>query len=259
MSAFAYAVSDSATMLRRDLLHSVRYKAMTVSSLVTPIIMLLLFGYVLGGALGAGFGGRSAYIDFVVPGIILMTVGFNCSTAAVIVCTDVTEGIISRFRTMAIGRGSVLSGYVLGNVFRTLICIGLLLGVAVLMGFRPTAGLGEWIAAVGVMAMLTFALTWLSVAFGLLAKSPGEANGYTLFFQLLAFFGNAFVPPDSMPAGLRWFAEYQPFSPIIATLRGLLLGTPIGNDAIFAVAWCAGITLVGYLSARGLFNRDPAH
>ena len=168
-----------------------------------------------------------------------------------------SEGIIARFRTMAISRTSVLTGQVLGSLIRTMISIVLVIGVALLMGFRPSAGPVAWIAALGVIALFTLALTWMAVVFGLIGKTPAGANSLSLIFQLiLPFTSSAFVRPDSMPTGMRWFAEYQPFTPVIDTLRGLLLGTPIGNSAVLAVAWCVGLTVVGFLWARAVYNRN---
>jgi ABC-2 type transport system permease protein len=170
---------------------------------------------------------------------------------------DMNEGIITRFRTMAIARASVLIGQVLGSLIRTMISIVLVIGVALLMGFRPTTNPLAWVAALGLVALFTLAITWMGVVFGLVGKTPAGANSLALIFLLLVFTSSAFVRTDSMPAGIRWFAEYQPVSPVIDTLRGLLLGTPIGNSALLAVGWCAGLTLVGYLWARAVYNRDP--
>jgi ABC-2 type transport system permease protein len=259
MSTLSYTLRDSVTMLRRDVRHSLRNLTMTLSGLLTPIVMMLLFVYVFGGMMGAGLGGvthSGTYVNYVAPAIILMTVGSGCATTAINLCMDMSEGIIARFRTMAISRASVLTGQVLGSLIRTLITIVLVLGVALLVGFRPTTSLVAWIAALGVIALFTFALTWMGVVFGLVGKTPAGANSLSLIFQLLLpFTSSAFVRPDSMPVGIRWFAEYQPFTPVIDTLRGLLLGTPIGNSAILAVAWCVALTLVGYLWARAVYNR----
>ncbi|MDQ2743538.1 MAG: ABC transporter permease [Chloroflexota bacterium] len=257
MSTLSYAVSDSATMLRRDFRHMLRYPMMAISGVGTPTFFLLLFVYVFGGAMGHALGGAT-YIDYVVPGILVMAVGSGSAATAINVNADMAEGIIARFRTMAISRASVLTGQVVASVIQTMVSIGLVIGIALLMGFRSTAGPAEWIAAIGVLAMLTLAFTWLAVAFGLVTKTPGGANSSTLPLLVLPFISSAFVRPDSMPAGLRWFAENQPFTPIIDTLRGLLLGAPIGHSADLAVAWCAGITLLGYLWARAAYNRDPA-
>jgi ABC-2 type transport system permease protein len=170
---------------------------------------------------------------------------------------DMTEGVVARFRIMAISRASVLTGRVVGSMIRTLISVLLVIGVALIAGFRPTAGPIQWLAAFGFIALLTLALTWLAVALGMAAKSPAGANGSTLLLQFGPFISSGFVRPATMPVGVRWFAENQPFTPMIETLRGLLLGTPIGNHAIIAIAWCVAIALCGYLWARVAYNRDP--
>jgi len=261
MSALSYAVSDSATMLRRQLRHILRYPSMTLQLAGLPIAFLLLFVYVFGGTLGAGIGGQSGgraeYINYVTPGILLLTVAAGVTGTAISVAMDMTEGIIARFRTMAIARVSVLTGHVLGSMVQTMLSMALVVGVALLIGFRPTAGLVEWIAAIALLALLSFALIWLSVAFGLVAKSVESASNLPQPLVFLPFLGSGFVPTDSMPAAMRWFAEYQPFTPIMETLRGLLMGTPIGNSGVLAVAWSVGIGLASYLWAKRLFNRDP--
>ena len=261
MSTLSLAVTDSATMLRRSLRHMQRYPSLTLLILGMPVIFLLLFVYVFGGTLGAGLGGvadsRAVYVNYVTPGIILLTVATAAQATAISVAMDMTEGIIARFRTMAIARSSVLTGHVLGSLIQSMLSVAVVIGVAAAIGFRPTATLAEWVAAIGVIAMISFALIWLSVALGLVSKSVETASNLPMFLLLLPFLGSGFVPTDSMPAGVRWFAEYQPFTPVIETVRGLLLGTPIGHNAIIAVAWCAGIALLGYLWARRLYIRHP--
>ena len=262
MNTFSLWMGDSATMLRRRIRHMLRYPSMTVILIGVPVVFLLLFVYVLGGTLGAGLGGpsggRAEYVDYVVPGIILLTVAAVAQGTAISVAMDMTGGIIARFRTMAISRASVLTGHVLGAMIQTMLAIAVVVGVALLIGWRPTAGPVEWVAAVGVLAMVTWALTWLTVALGLVTKSVETASNLPMPLTLLPFFGSGFVPTDSMPAALRLFAKHQPLTPIIETLRGLLMGTPIGNSAWLAVAWCAVIALIGYLWARSLYKRDPA-
>ena len=257
MSTFSYAARDSATMLRRNLVHLMRYPAMAVSVLGLPIIMLLLFVYVFGGTLGAGLGAARglSYIDYLAPGIIVLAVCSGAVSTAVSVNVDMTEGIINRFRTMAIARTSVLTGHVAGSVIQTVLSAVLVTGVALAVGFRPTASPADWAAAFALIVLLALATTWLSVALGLVAKSPATASNLPMPLFLLPFLGSAFVPPASMSAGVRWFAEYQPFTPVIDTLRGLLTGTPIGHNGVLAVAWCAGTALIGYLWARVLYNR----
>jgi ABC-2 type transport system permease protein len=259
MSTLSYAVTDSATMLRRQLRHLVRYPSIISFVIGIPVVILLLFVYAFGGTLGAGLGGlsggRTAYVNYVAPGVIMLTVAGAAQGAAISVAMDMTEGIIARFKTMAISRASVLTGHVLGSLIQAMIGITVVTGVALLAGFRPTTGPLAWIAAVGVLAMITFAVTWLSVAFGLVSRSVETASNLPMFLTLLPFLGSGFVPTHSMPTVLRWFAQYQPFTAITETLRGLLMGTPIGSNAIIAVAWSAGIALLGYLWSKRLFNR----
>jgi ABC-2 type transport system permease protein len=261
MSTFSYAVTDSATMLRRQLRHMLRYPSMTLMLAGLPIVFLLLFVYVFGGTLGAGLGdlsgGRADYVNYVTPGIMLITVASAAQGTAISVAMDMTGGIIARLRTMAIARASVLTGHVLGSMIQTMLSLAVVTAVALLIGFRPTAGVAEWIAAVGVVAMTTLALTWLSVALGMVSKSVETASNLPMPLLLLPFLGSGFVPTDSMPTGVRWFAENQPFTPIMQTLRGLLTGSPIGSSGVLAVAWCVGIGLAGYLWAKRLYNRDP--
>jgi len=252
-----YALSDSATMLRRDFRHLRRYPVMTISGVVTPTVMLLLFAFVFGGAIKASLGGDASYVNYLVPGILMMTLGSGCAATAVGVNMDMTEGIVARFRIMAISRASVLTGRVVGSMIRTLIASALVLCVAFSIGFRPTAGATQWLETIAFIMLLTLALTWLAIALGMAAKSVAGANGSTLILQFGPFISSGFVRPDTMPPGVRWFAENQPFTSMIETLRGLLLGTPIGNSAIIATAWCVAIALVGYLWARAAYNRDP--
>lgn len=261
MSSISYAVKDSTTMLRRDIRHALRFPMMSISAIAVPVFFLLLFVGVFGETLRAGLGaigsGGGHYIDYLAPGVILMTASAGAETTAVNVSTDMTEGIITRFRTMDITRTSVLTGQVLGSLIRTLISVALVVAVAVGLGFRPTATPVEWLAATGVFAVLTVALTWLAVAFGLIAKTPAGANSLALMLVVLPFVSSAFVPTHSMPAQVRWFAQNQPFTPIIQTLRGLLTGTPIGHSAVLAVIWCAAITVLGYLLARNRYDHNP--
>jgi ABC-2 type transport system permease protein len=254
MNALSLWAGDSRTMLRRNLRHMIRYPSLTLLLVGMPVVFLLLFVYVLGGTLG----GRAEYVDYVVPGIILITVAAVAQGTAISVAMDMTGGIIARFRTMAISRASVLTGHVFGSMIQTMLAVAVVTGVAMLIGFRSSAGPLEWVAAVGLLAMIAWALTWLTVALGLVADSVETASNLPMPLLLLPFFSSGFVPTDSMPTALRVFAEYQPFTPFIETLRGLLMGTSIGNSAVIAIAWCVVISLVGFLWARSLFNRDPA-
>jgi ABC-2 type transport system permease protein len=255
MSTLSLTVRDSSTMLRRNLRHMQRYPAMIFYLAGMPVIFLLLFVFVFGGTLGAGLGGgRTEYLAYLVPGILLMTIGGAAAGTAVSVATDMTEGIVARFRTMAIARSSVLTGHVLGSMIQTFVSLVIVLAVALAIGFRPAAGPLGWLALTGVLAMASFAVTWLATALGLVAKTVEEASNTPLLLSLLPFLGSGFVPTASMPAGLRQFAEYQPFTPVIETLRSLLAGTPVGADIWWATAWCAVLALTGYLWARRRYN-----
>jgi ABC-2 type transport system permease protein len=263
MTSLAYTAADSATMLRRNLKHQLRYPSLTVMLAAMPIVFLLLFVYVFGGQLGHGLGGqiaggRSAYLTYVVPGILNITVASAALGTAISVATDMTGGIIDRFRTMAISRGAVLTGHVIGSLLQTLAVLVVVLGVSLAIGFRSHASALEWLAATGVLALFAFALIWLSAALGLAAKSVETASNTPLFITLLPFLSSAFVPTASMPAGLRQFAGYQPFTPVTQTVRGLLSGGPIAAHAVPAIAWSVGIALASYLWAIRLYNRRRA-
>jgi ABC-2 type transport system permease protein len=256
-----YLLADSATMLRRNLIHAWRYPSLTLLVAVIPVIFYLIFVYVFGSTLGNGLpgteGGRDAYIAYVTPGILLLAVMGGTQSTAITVSMDMTTGIITRFRTMSIPRGAVLSGHVIGSMLLIVAQLLAVLGVAMLTGFRLGTGPMEWLAALGLLALVTLAFTWLSVGIGLWAKTVESASNLPMPLILLPFFSSAFVPTDSMPGPVAWFAENQPFTPIIETLRGLLLGTPIGNSGLLAVGWCVVIGLIGYLWSMRLYNRDP--
>jgi ABC-2 type transport system permease protein len=259
MSTLTYAVHDSKTMLRRQLKHMMRWPSVTVILVGIPVIFLLLFVYVFGGTLGAGLGGasggRADYLNYVVPGILLVTIAGTAQGTAIFIAKDMTEGIVARFRTMAIFRPSVLTGHVLGSLIQGMIGLAVVIGVAFLVGLRPTANALEWLGVAGVLAMTTFAFTWLALGCGLVSKSVEAASNLPMPLTLLPFLSSGFVPTESMPAGLRWFAEHQPFTPIIETVRGLLFGTSIGNNAILAVGWCIAITVACFLWSQRLYNR----
>ena len=189
--------------------------------------------------------------------MLLFTIVGGAQLTAIAVSMDMTEGIVARFKTMAVWRGAVLAGHVIGSMIQTLLAMVLVVAVALAVGFRPDASALDWLAAAGLVVFLTFALTWLSVALGLVAKSVESASNLPMFLMLLPFLGSGFVPTDSMPAGLRWFADHQPFTPINETLRGLLVGTHIGSDGIVALGWCALITAGGYAWSLHLYNRRP--
>jgi len=260
MNAMTIVAQDSATMLGREIKHSLRLvRLLIVSAILVPVVMLLLFDYILGGTIGNGLGNAARgvpYVDFLVPGILMMAVAGGCGPTAINVTMDMSGGFIDRIRTMAVTRGALLAGHVGGSVLRTLVATTAVTGVALLVGFRPRASVADWFAVVGIVAAFSFALAWLSAAIGLVAKSVAGANGSTLPLSfLLPFLSSTFVPADSMPAGVRWFAANQPFTPLVDSIRALLTGAPVGNTAYLALAWCAAIALVSYLWAQAAFRR----
>ncbi|MGW0659293.1 ABC transporter permease [Streptodolium elevatio] len=261
MSPLSLTVRDSTTMLRRNLLHARRYPSLTLNVLLTPVVLLLLFVYVFGDTMSAGITGsvdRDVYVTYLLPGILVMTIGGTALGTAVSVAGDMSQGIIDRFRTMAISRASILVGHVVGAVLKTLMSLAFVLALGLTIGFRPEADTFDWIAAVGVLTLASLALTWIAVALGMASPTPEGASNNGLPLMLLPFLSSAFVPLDAMPGWFRPIAEYQPFTPVIETLRGLLLGDPIGaRNAVLALAWCVVLSVLGYLWSKTLFNREP--
>jgi ABC-2 type transport system permease protein len=260
MSTLALALRDSSTMLRRNLLHARRYPSLTLNLLLTPIMLLLLFVYIFGDAMSAGIGGgdRSDYIRYLVPGLLLMTIGSTTIGTAVSVSMDMTEGIIARFRAMAIHRGSVLIGHVIGSVLQCVISVVLVGAVGVAIGFRSADATAlEWLAAFGLLVLFALALTWIAVGMGMVSPSAEAASNNAMPLIFLPLISSTFVPVDAMPGWFQPIAEYQPFTPAIETLRGLLLGTEIGNNWWIAILWCVGLTALGHRWSMVLFNRDP--
>ncbi|GAA5188520.1 ABC transporter permease [Rugosimonospora acidiphila] len=252
MSTVSHALTDSSTMLRRVLRHTTRNPSTLMMAIILPGVLLLLLDYGFGGAINTG-GGR--YVDYLIPGIILMGASYSASVTAVAVATDSSQGIIDRFRTMAIARTAVLTGHVVGSVLRSLFGIALVVLVALAIGFRPTADPLRWLAAVGLVVLMLFAVAWVATGIGLAAGSASGAAGLAAIFQLLPFLSGAFVPTGTMPGWLQAFTANQPMTHIVSTLRGLLTGTPIGDHGWIALAWCAGGAVAGYLWARAAYNK----
>jgi ABC-2 type transport system permease protein len=261
MSTMQYAVRDSTTMLRRNLKHMQRYPSLTIMLIAQPLVILLLFVYVFGGTMGAGLpggDGRGDYLAYVSPAILVMTVASVALSTAIYIAKDATEGIIDRFRTMPIAKSSVLTGHVLAALAQTAVAVVTVTVVALLLGYRPAAGITGWLGAVGMLVVLGVALTWLCLALGLAAGSVETASNTPMFLMLLPFLSSGFVPTDSMPAGLAWIAEHQPFTPIIDTLRACLEGTPPGASGWWAIGWCVLITVASYVWGRRLFSKVRA-
>jgi ABC-2 type transport system permease protein len=243
--------TDSVIMLRRNFKHTVRNPTAVFNAVLFPVVLLLMFVYVIGRAFDVGVD----YVDYATPGMIVLAICYGLSATALAVNSDMTKGIINRFKVMDISRSAVLNAHVAASMLRSLIAIAAIIGVAFALGFRSAASSLEWLAAIGLVVVVSFATGWLTVALGLAAKTPESAGMATVPLILLPFLSSAIVPVDKMGPGVRQFAEYQPFTPIIETLRGLLTGQPSAGDAIAALAWCAGIALVGYLWALATFRR----
>jgi ABC-2 type transport system permease protein len=261
--ATSYVVRDSVTMLRRNLRHWLRYPSLAIMLVAQPIVFLLLFVYVFGGTLGAGLpgvaggGDRGDYLVFITPGILVMAVASVALGTAIEVALDMTGGIIARFRTMDIAKVSVLTGHVLGAVVKTMFAVVVTLAFALAIGYRSEAGPADWMTALALLGLMAFAMTWLTVGMGLAADSVETASNTPLFLVMLPFLSSGFVPTAAMPVGLRQFAEHQPFTPMIDSLRALTSGGAAGSDLLLAVGWCVLIAAGGYLWSRRLFTRVP--
>jgi ABC-2 type transport system permease protein len=235
----------------RSLLHSLRDGESLVMAIMLPVLLMVLFTYVFGGAIDPSGG----YVDYVVPGIILLCAGFGAASTAVYVANDMKAGIIDRFRTMPLRASAVLTGHVVASLLRNLLATGVVIGVALLVGFRPTAGVWGWAGAVALIALYILAITYLFAAIGLAAGSPEAANGYGFIILFVPYLSSAFVPVTTMPEWLQWVAENQPVTPIIEALRSLLLGTPMDDNAWLAVGWCLAILIVSFAWGAWLFRR----
>jgi ABC-2 type transport system permease protein len=263
-AALPRAARDLATMTRRSLLRMVRYPSLTVLIVLTPVVLLLLFVFVFGGAFGAGVAagtapgaaGRAAYLDYITPAVLVMTASSIAQATAIGVAMDMTGGIVTRLRTTPVAPVAVLGGSVVGAVLQTLVAAAAVLGVAVALGFRPGAGGAGWLGLAAFFALFAVVLTWLAVAMGVAARSVESASNTPMVLLLLPFLGSGFVPVDTMPTAVRLFAEHQPFTPVIETVRGLLAGTPLDASTTWtAVGWCVVLTVLGWAWTRSSYRR----
>ena len=241
----------------RSLRHARRSVDALLVAVLLPVALLLMFVHVFGGALAAGaHAGR--YVDYVVPGIVLLCAAFGSATTAVGVCHDVNSGALDRFRTLSVPGAAVLAGHVGASVARNLVSTGLVLAVALLDGFRPHASALDWLAAAALLVAFMAAVSWIAACVGLLTRDPEAASGFSMLMTFVPYVSSAFVPPSTMPGVLRRIAEHQPVTPVIETLRALLLGTPAGGHAVAALAWCAGGIVLGAVAAGRLFRARTA-
>jgi ABC-2 type transport system permease protein len=244
-------MADSLVFVGRSVRHSVRSIDAIMVAVLLPVLILLLFVYVFGGAIDVA----GDYVDYVVPGIILLCAGYGSATTALSVNQDMTTGVIDRFRSLPIASSGVLTGHVVASVLRNLVSTVLVLAVALLIGFQPHASALDWLGVAGILLAFMTAISWIAACFGLLAKSPEGAGAFSFVIMFLPYVSSAFVPTDTMPGALEWIGDRQPVTPIVETLRGLMLGTPIGNHAVAALIWCAGLAAIGIASAGLLFRR----
>jgi ABC-2 type transport system permease protein len=252
----AYAVSDSRVMVIRNVRRSWRDPEAFFTALMLPVVLMLLFVYVFGGAFDTG----GTYVDYVVPGLIVLCAGFGAGTTAVAVAADMTNGIVDRFRSMPIMPSSFLIGHIVASLARNLIATALVIGVGLGIGWRPVASPTRWAAAAALIVLFVSALSWLAAAVGLAVRSIEAANSATIVLMFLPYVSTAFVPARTMPAAVRAFAEHQPFTPIIETLRGLWMGhtstgATVGHEVWIAVACCTGILVISVGGASHLFRR----
>lgn len=245
------ALDDAGIMIGRSLRHARRALDTLLLGVMLPVMLLLLFVYVFGGAIEPG----GEYITYVVPGIVLLCAGYGAAGTAVPVANDMTTGVVDRFRSMPVLRSAVLIGHVSAGLIRNLLSTVLVLAVAFVIGFRPVAGPLQWLLALVVLILFILAMSWVAVCFGLLASSVESASSFSFFILFLPYLSSAFVPVETMPAVLRGFAEHQPLTPVIETLRGLMIGVPVGTQAWTAVAWFGTILVVAYATAGVLFAR----
>ena len=247
-------ITAETVFVGRSLRHSLRDGESLLMAILLPVILMLMFTWVFGGAIDPS----GSYVDYVVPGIILTCAGFGASATAVYVANDMRTGIIDRFRTMPLRAGAVLTGHVVASVLRNLIATAIVIGVGVLVGFRPSANVWEWIALAGLIALYILAITYLFAAIGLAAGSPEGANGYGFVLLFLPYLSSAFVPVASMPDWLQPVAANQPITPIVETIRGLLTDAPLQGEAWWAVGWCLVILLASTIWGAVLFRHKAA-
>jgi len=247
--------SDTAVLSGRVLRHTFRSIDTLITVVVMPIMMMLIFVYVFGGAMNTG---SVDYINFVVPGIVLFTIASGVAYTAFRINNDVTAGIFDRFHSMPISKSSILWGHVLTSVVFNAFSTALVLLVALLAGFRPEVGIAGWLLVIGIVLLFTLAMTWVSVTFGLLANSGEGAAVFSYPPLGLLFISSAFAPTGSMPGVVRTFAEHQPMTPIIEAVRALMMNEPVGNNGLITVLWCVGLLIASYIAAMQVYKRKTA-
>lgn len=250
-SRLGNSVNDTLTMIGRSIRLTRRNVETLLMSIALPLLMMALFVYVFGGAIETG----GAYINYVVPGIILLCAGFGAASTAVAVADDMTNGMIDRLRSLPIRSFAMLTGHVVASLARNMLATSIVVVTAIAMGFRPNGNLVDWVLAIGLLVFYIFALSWVAAALGVVARNAESASVMTFFMAFLPYLSSAFVPTDTMPSALRAISENQPITPIIETVRGLLTGTPIGSSGWLAVVWSLAILVVAFTLATAFYRR----
>jgi ABC-2 type transport system permease protein len=247
----AAGFSDTVTMIDRSVRLSRRNVETLFVSILLPLLMMCLFVYVFGGAISTG----TEYINYVVPGILLLTTGYGASSTAMVVADDMHSGMIDRLRSLPIRSFAVLTGHVTASVARNSVSTAIVVLASLAMGFRPSASAGEWLAAIGLLLLYVLALSWLAAGLGVIARSVESASTLSFFMLFLPYLSSAFVQPETMPSWLRPTSEHQPITPVIETVRSFLIGAPLGNNGWIALAWCCGLLLFSFTLATSLYRR----
>ncbi|MFD9740104.1 ABC transporter permease [Umezawaea sp. NPDC059074] len=245
-------LGDTTILLGRSLRHVTRSVDTVITTAIMPVAMMLLFVYVFGGAIDTG---ADSYVDYLLPGILLITVASGVAYTALRLFTDLESGVFARFQSMPISRSALLWAHVLTSLVANLISLVVVLAVALLVGFRSGAGVSAWLAVAGILVLFTLALTWIAVLPGLSAKSVEGASAFSYPLVFLPFVSSAFVPTATMPGPVRFFAEHQPVTAVVGALRGLLDERSVGGDVVVALVWCAGVLVVAYLLATAAYRR----
>lgn len=253
MNTLTKALQETKTMTKRNLWKSLGNPDRLIENVVAPIMTMLIFVFVLGGAMSQST--ETSYVNYIVPGALLLCIGQCSSATAAGISADIQRGIVDRFRSMPIRSASVLNGHVIESAIRTIFSVILIFIVALLVGFQPTASLSAWFAAFGILLLFTFTVTWISVSYGLLIKGPEGASSLTMFIMLFTYLSSGFIPTNTLPSFLRIFAENQPMTPVVETVRRLLLAQPLGNHLFLAIIWCSILLAAAFLTAMKLYRR----
>lgn len=252
MSALIKTLLETKTMTKRNIWKSLRNPDRIIENLIAPVLTMLIFIFVLGGAIGGAT--EMNYVNYVVPGVLILCIGQSSTSTAIGISSDIKKGIVDRFRSMPIAASAVLNGHVIESVIRTMLSVVIVFLIALLVGFRPEATVTAWLLAIAMLLLFTITITWISIVYGLFVKGPEGAGSLTMFVMLFTYLSSGFIPTQTLPYALRIFAENQPMTPIIETIRRLLLSQPLEHYLPIAVAWCVGLLVIAYILAMKLYK-----